>query len=279
MVIRKLLFLAVIMGVITVRGQVGINTTTPEGALDVSSANAGFIPPRLALTSTTVQAPATNPQSGFIVAGTLVWNTATAGTTPNNVTPGFYYWNGTKWVRVGVNNYSVQYNQTGQVLASTSSTTYVNLPGLQPSFTAPYTGTYQIIVTGYYAVGSIVSSTTDRPLNQNGSFTVSIPQDGAGQASIQLTIDGTAVSEKYITSVSKQINVSSAFTNLAQSTTIVVNYQMTAGQTYQLRVRGREWATRNTNTGIFGANTSGYAGSNSVATAQYGSMTVTYVSE
>ncbi len=26
----------------------------------------------------------------------LVYNTATAGTSPNNVTPGFYYWNGAK---------------------------------------------------------------------------------------------------------------------------------------------------------------------------------------
>lgn len=30
----------------------------------------------------------------------MVYNTATAGTAPNNVTPGFYYWDGTQWIRL-----------------------------------------------------------------------------------------------------------------------------------------------------------------------------------
>lgn len=78
--------------------QVGIGTTTPTGALDISSTIYGFIPPRVALTSTTVAAPVLNPQTGALVSGTIVWNTATAGTSPNNVAPGLYYWDGTKWI-------------------------------------------------------------------------------------------------------------------------------------------------------------------------------------
>jgi hypothetical protein len=31
----------------------------------------------------------------------LVYNTATAGVSPNNVVPGFYYWNGSKWIPIG----------------------------------------------------------------------------------------------------------------------------------------------------------------------------------
>lgn len=78
--------------------QVGVGTTTPNGALDVSSSTNGFVPPRVALTATNVQAPVINPQGGVIPAGTIVWNTATAGASPNNVAPGLYYWNGTRWV-------------------------------------------------------------------------------------------------------------------------------------------------------------------------------------
>ena len=50
----------------------------------------------------------------------LVYNTATAGTVPNNVTPGYYYWDGAKWVKFMVNN-----NNTidlGYILGWTSNT-------------------------------------------------------------------------------------------------------------------------------------------------------------
>jgi hypothetical protein len=78
--------------------QVGLGTTTPNGALDINSSTNGLVPPRVALTSTAVAAPVVNPAGGALVAGTFVWNTATAGASPNNVAPGLYYWDGTKWV-------------------------------------------------------------------------------------------------------------------------------------------------------------------------------------
>lgn len=80
--------------------QVGVGTTTPRGALDISSTTQGMVPPQVALTSLTVQAPVVNPQGGVIPDGTLVWNTNTAGTIPNNVSPGLYYWLGTRWISV-----------------------------------------------------------------------------------------------------------------------------------------------------------------------------------
>lgn len=80
--------------------QVGVGTTTPRGALDVSSTTSGFIPPQVALTDLTIAAPVLNPQGGALANGTLVWNTNTAGVMPNNVSPGLYYWNGTRWISV-----------------------------------------------------------------------------------------------------------------------------------------------------------------------------------
>ncbi len=81
--------------------QVGIGTTTSAGALDLNptvATNYGLVTPRVALTSTLLQAPVVNPQTGVIPAGTVVYNTATAGTSPDNVGPGLYYWNGAKWI-------------------------------------------------------------------------------------------------------------------------------------------------------------------------------------
>ena len=77
--------------------QVGINTdnSAPDNSamLDVKSANKGFLPPRVALTSADVAGPVTTPAAGL-----FVYNTATGGTAPNNVVPGYYCWNGTRWV-------------------------------------------------------------------------------------------------------------------------------------------------------------------------------------
>ncbi|HCF03919.1 hypothetical protein [Flavobacterium sp.] len=79
--------------------QTGIGTTTPEASakLDVSSTNKGFLPPRIALTAMNSASPVTSPATGL-----LIFNTASAGTNPNQVTPGYYYWDGvnSKWVRL-----------------------------------------------------------------------------------------------------------------------------------------------------------------------------------
>lgn len=76
---------------------IGINATgsTPEASamLDISAVNKGLLIPRVALTAKNVAGPITTPAVSL-----LVYNTATAGTSPNNVVPGFYYWTGTRWV-------------------------------------------------------------------------------------------------------------------------------------------------------------------------------------
>lgn len=85
--------------------QTGIGTTTPNAAakLDVNSTDKGFLPPRVALTATNAFAPVTGLTGATplaTAAGLLIYNTATAGTAPNNVVPGYYYWNGTMWIQI-----------------------------------------------------------------------------------------------------------------------------------------------------------------------------------
>lgn len=78
---------------------VGINATgavpNASAMLDVSATNRGILIPNVALTATNAAGPITSPATSL-----LVYNTATAGTAPNNVTPGYYYWNGSAWVRL-----------------------------------------------------------------------------------------------------------------------------------------------------------------------------------
>lgn len=88
---------SVLFVVLAATAQVGIGTTTPNASasLDVSSSNKGFLPPRVALTSTTDVSTVSTPATGL-----LVYNTASAGTAPNNVTPGYYYYTGSFWYRI-----------------------------------------------------------------------------------------------------------------------------------------------------------------------------------
>lgn len=78
--------------IMSLNAQVGIGTTTPDdsAALDITSTDSGFLMPRVALTATTDTATITGTEEESL----LVYNTATI----NDVTPGFYYWNGTVWV-------------------------------------------------------------------------------------------------------------------------------------------------------------------------------------
>jgi hypothetical protein len=83
-----------------VEAQTGIGTTTPNASakLEVASTTQGFLPPRVALTAINVFSPIVGTSSA--ATGLLVYNTASAGTAPNNVVPGYYYWNGTVWVQI-----------------------------------------------------------------------------------------------------------------------------------------------------------------------------------
>jgi hypothetical protein len=80
---------------------VGVNSTgaVPDASamMDIASANSGMLIPRVALTAINAAGPVTAPANSL-----LVYNTATAGTNPNNVTPGYYYWESAtnKWQRL-----------------------------------------------------------------------------------------------------------------------------------------------------------------------------------
>jgi 3-methyladenine DNA glycosylase Mpg len=98
LILKGLMYLFCILSLKTGFAQnVGISSTssfTPDASagLDISYSNKGLLIPRVALTATNAAGPITAPATSL-----LVYNTATAGTAPNNVIPGYYYWNGVAW--------------------------------------------------------------------------------------------------------------------------------------------------------------------------------------
>ena len=142
--------------------QVGIGTSSPDASaqLEVNSTTKGFLPPRVALTATNAATPVTSP-----VAGLLVYNTATAGTAPNNVTPGFYYYSGSVWVRLIVPT-DIAANVSGTVavanggtgstsgsITGTSSLTFA-AGGTNQNVTLTPSGTGYTILNGSVGVGT-----------------------------------------------------------------------------------------------------------------------------
>lgn len=75
---------------------IGATTFTPNASagLDVDFTDKGLLIPRVALTASNAVSPVTAAATSL-----LVYNTATAGAAPNAVSPGYYYWDGSAWVR------------------------------------------------------------------------------------------------------------------------------------------------------------------------------------
>jgi len=87
--------------------QTGIGTTTPNASakLDVNSSTQGFLPPRVALTASNAFSPVVGTAANAV--GLIVYNTVSAGTAPNNVVPGYYFWNGSAWINFLASNTSI----------------------------------------------------------------------------------------------------------------------------------------------------------------------------
>lgn len=167
---KKILFLFLISG--SVFAQTGIGTSTPNASakLDITSSNKGFLPPRVALTSTSVFAPVTGLSGSTALAsaaGLLVYNT----TSNVEVSPGFYYWSGTAWIRLTIPSDNAA-NVTGTVAVANggTGTTTGSITG-SGALTFSAGGTNQNIIlnpsgTGYTLLNNSVGLGTNTPVDR-----------------------------------------------------------------------------------------------------------------
>ncbi len=108
---------------------VGLGTNAPNlsAQMEMADINKGLLINRIALTATNVATPISSPATGL-----LVYNTATASSGSTAVTPGFYYWDGAKWVALDGTNgrdWSLEgnagTNPTTNFLGTTDDTDFV----------------------------------------------------------------------------------------------------------------------------------------------------------
>jgi hypothetical protein len=162
---KKILFIFIAScALMKANAQTGIGTTAPNASakLDVTATNKGFLPPRVSLTSTTDVATIASPATGLIV-----YNTNTAGAAPNNVIPGYYYYNGSAWI-----NFIASNTSTGLTNDQTST-----------SYTLTSADNGKVII-----LNNVSAITLNVPYFFVG-FNCMILQKGAGQ--VTLTINGT----------------------------------------------------------------------------------------
>ncbi len=172
---------------ITSLAQTGIGTTSPNASakLEVSSTTQGFLPPRVALTASNVFSPITGTAAS--AAGLIVYNTNTAGTAPNNVSPGYYFWNGSAWI-----------NMIGSTTSSTitgngTTSTIANFGSVINEQTSNYTLTNSD--NGEIIIINSSSATTITVPSLSVGFNCLIVQRGTGQ--ITVTGSGVTINNRY----------------------------------------------------------------------------------
>lgn len=233
-------------------GDTSTTNVVADGAIfQLESSDKGLLLPRVALTSRTDNTTITPS----LVEGLWVYNTATSGSGLDRVTPGFYFWDATRWVRIYDEGYTVQFEQTSTERPQNTTTTYT-IPGLDQNVTVPYTGTYEIHVSGYIAAANHSTSSVD----------------GTVHGSYMLEIDGTKVGEVNVTSNTK--NTGGSFQALGRQGVIVYHVDLIAGTTYNFRVAARLWQHANIN--FNSLNVSGFCGGPTRGWAFFGICTSPY---
>lgn len=131
---------------------IGINATgaAPDASagLDVSFTNKGLLVPRVALTALNAAGPIATPATSL-----LVYNTATAGAVPNNVTPGYYYWGGTKWIAIGGSG-GLDWSLTGNTGTTVGTNFLGTIDNVSLAFKTNNAERMRILNTGNVGIGT-----------------------------------------------------------------------------------------------------------------------------
>lgn len=188
---RKYLIILFLFASFESIAQTGIGTTTPNASakLEVASSTQGFLPPRVALTGTNDNTTIKNSAGSSVTpaTGLVVFNTNTAGTSPNNVVPGYYFWNGTAWINLIGSNTSNTLTGNGTTSTITNFGSVIN--DQNSGFTLGNADNGKIIV-----INSSSAQTITVPSLSVG-FNCMIVQRGTGQ--LTLAASGVTINNRY----------------------------------------------------------------------------------
>jgi hypothetical protein len=158
-------------------GQVGIGSTSPKGALDITSTTMGIVFPVVALVDANTET-VVNPNGPNIVPGTTVYNTTVLDDGVDSLYPGIFFWNGTKWQSQREKKDNALFIQDTDV--RTGSSDIINpvlgkqtIPFDSNTFTPIYTGKYALHLMVHFGAGNLNSTSSPQFVNfakQEGEF-------------------------------------------------------------------------------------------------------------
>jgi hypothetical protein len=207
--IKYFLSFAVMLLSVQVIAQTGIGTTTPHASakLEVAATNKGFLPPRVALTGTNDISTITSPATGLVI-----YNISTDGTAPNNILPGYYFWNGSKW--------------NGLV----DQTSLNSFSGFNPNYAQSNASGVSKSVAGDIIVSQSIT-TSGRPVQIIATGDANPANNGAW-VQLQLYRDGVAIGKKV------QAESSSSNENVPYCLNFIDNPTTPGTYTYSVRIVG-----------------------------------------
>jgi hypothetical protein len=207
--VKRILVLISIICSVHLNAQTGIGTTTPHASakLEVAATNKGFLPPRVTLSGTNDISTISSPATGLVV-----FNTATAGTTPNNVLPGYYYYDGTKW---------------NQLVDQSSLNSF---SGFNPNYAQSNASAVSKSAVGDIIVSQSIT-TSGRPVQIIATGDANPANNGAW-VQLQLYRDGTAIGKKV------QAESSSSNENVPYCLNFIDNPTTPGTYTYSVRIVG-----------------------------------------
>ncbi len=251
----------------------------PSAMLDVKSSNKGFLPPRISLQATNLALPVENPATGL-----LIYNTATSGQPPVNVSPGYYFWNGTAWVAIALQPGSLP----GEMLYWNGSRWVVvqaGLPGqflqLSQTFVPTWVGNaFATVLTSEASaiteVGAITGGTVagdgGAAITQRGICFSTSPEPtigdtaiecGSGTGSFSFTLTGLLPATTYFVRAYAISSVGTAYGNEISFNTVTppppcpgIPTVVYEGKTYHTLMIGAQcWLRENLNAGLKISNT------------------------
>jgi hypothetical protein len=207
--IKYFLSFAVMLLSVQVIAQTGIGTTTPHASakLEVAATNKGFLPPRVALTGTNDISTITSPATGLVI-----YNISTDGTAPNNILPGYYFWNGSKW------NGLVDQNSLN------------SFSGFNPNYAQSNASAVTKSSTGDIIVSQSIT-TSGRPVQIIATGDAN-PANSGAWVQLQLYRDNTAIGKKV------QAESSSNNENVPYCLNFIDNPTTPGTYTYSVRIAG-----------------------------------------
>jgi len=232
--------------------QVGVNTKSPQAKIEIVSSNQGVLIPRLALSSTDISSPVISPDEAELIFNTHTTTILEVLDEDKKVTKGFYFWENSKWNRVGddikmpryafefsTNGFELRPNRTnGNSVGDWQDLTWDNgtAGGISTiGFKAPNKGVYQIILAGNYGLGHADESglhihTYEMAVGE-GVFRIRIDVNSVFFENVDMAVNSFSIQS------SSRYSSGTSYYDLPKHTMIIKNISLEAGDLCELTVK------------------------------------------